>query len=272
MDIKDAVYVLQLHEEEDLIHHQRSHKHDENCFEVHFFLEGEGTFRVGKCSYSIRGGSFFVIKGSIDHKITAQRNSALSYYAILMKYDIETEKLVDDLQKKGSIKISLKDRFLFEEIKEKGLSSNKELRLSSCYQLLSFLYAVNNEYKNNGVRDSSLTNISLAKATSYFEKHIFDYITLEDVANYVKLDSSYLVRLFSKNYHISPMKYYHNLKMEAAKNRLCTTTFSIKEISAELKFCNEFYFSKKFKERYGISPSKYRLSHIELIGKKKIDL
>ncbi len=73
-------------------------------------------------------------------------------------------------------------------MKDKGLSSNKELRISCCYQLLSFLYALNNNYKGTSPRELSSSNICLAKATSYFEKHIFDSINLEDVASYVKLE------------------------------------------------------------------------------------
>jgi AraC-like DNA-binding protein len=273
MDIKDAVYVLQLHEEEALVHHQRLHKHSDDCFELHFFLEGSGKLKIGNITYTIGKGSLFIIDGKVDHKITADKDSAITYYAILMQYDSNDAPIINSLSDKGLFKTDTKQRFLFEEIKDKGISKNKTLRLSACYQLLGFLYALDFNYKgnNNNIEKNESTNMALAKATNYMERHIFDSILLDDVASYVRLDSSYLVRLFSASFHTPPMKFYFNLKIDAAKTLLATSTLSIKEIAAKLSFCNEFYFSKRFKEVVGEAPSKYRKTHLQLLGGKKID-
>jgi AraC-like DNA-binding protein/mannose-6-phosphate isomerase-like protein (cupin superfamily) len=273
MDIKDAVYVLQLHEEEAIVHHQRLHKHSKNSFELHFFLEGSGKLRIGKTTYSIGKGSLFIIDGNIEHKITADKDNAITYYAILMEYEDRDSAIIESLSNKGSFKIDSKQRFLFEEIKDKGVSKSPELRMSACYQLLSFLYALDFDYqKKSSIDNSRGSNIALLKANNYMERHVFDYISLDDIASYVQLDSSYLIRLFSQTFHTSPMKFYFNLKMEAAKNLLATSTLSIKEIAAKLSFCNEFYFSKRFKEIVGQPPSKYRKTHLQLLDSKKTDI
>ncbi len=273
MDIKDAVYVLQLHEEEALVHHQRLHKHNANCFELHFFLEGSGKLRIGRTTYSIGKGSLFIIDGNIEHEIMADKDNAITYYAILMEYDDRDLNVIKSLSSKGSFNLDSKQRFLFEEIKDKGISKSNELRMSACYQLLGLLYALDFNYQsNNNIDNNSGSNMALAKATNYMERHIFDYISLEDIANYVQLDSSYLVRLFSSTFHTPPMRFYFSLKIEAAKNLLATSTLSIKEIAAKLSFCNEFYFSKRFKEIVGQPPSKYRKTHLQLLYNKKIDI
>ncbi|MBK5200916.1 MAG: helix-turn-helix domain-containing protein [Spirochaetaceae bacterium] len=273
MDIKDAVYVLQLHEEEAKVHHQRLHKHSIDCFELHFFLEGSGKLKIGNITYSIGKGSLFVIDGNIEHKITADKDSAITYYAILMQYDSKDAPIISSLYDKGLFKTDTKQRFLFEEIKDKGISTNKILRLSACYQLLGFLYALDFNYKGSTkIENNESTNMALAKATNYMERHIFDSIFLDDIASYVRLDSSYLVRLFSSSFHTPPMKFYFNLKIDAAKTLLATSTLSIKEIAAKLSFCNEFYFSKRFKEVVGEAPTKYRKTHLQLLGGKNIDV
>jgi AraC-like DNA-binding protein/mannose-6-phosphate isomerase-like protein (cupin superfamily) len=273
MDIKDAVYVLQLHEEEAIVHHQRLHKHSLNSFELHFFLEGSGKLKIGKTTYSIGKGSLFIIDGNIEHKIIADKDAAITYYAILMEYDDRDINVIKSLSSKGSFNLDSKQRFLFEEIKDKGISKNSKLRMSACYQLLGMLYALDFNYQsNNSIDNNSGSNMALAKATNYMERHIFDYISLEDIAKYVQLDSSYLVRLFSSTFHTSPMKFYFNLKIEAAKNLLATSTLSIKEIAAKLSFCNEFYFSKRFKAIVGQPPSKYRKTHLQLLDSKKVDI
>lgn len=273
MDIKDAVYVLQLHEEEALVHHQRLHKHSENSFELHFFLEGSGKLKIGRTTYTIGKGALFIIDGNTKHKIIADKDNAITYYAILMEYDNRDIDVIKSLSSKGSFKLDSKQRFLFEEIKDKGISKSNKLRLSACYQLLGLLYALDFDYhSNNSIDNNSGTNTALAKASNYMERHVFDYISLKDIANYVQLDPSYLVRLFSSTFHTSPMKFYFNLKIEAAKNLLATSTLSIKEIADKLSFCNEFYFSKRFKEIVGQPPSKYRKTHLQLLDSTKIDI
>ena len=49
-----------------------------------------------------------------------------------------------------------------------------------------------------------------------------------------------------------------NLRMEQAKNLLAYTTLPIKEISQNIGYSNQFYFSAIFKKQTGVSPSVYR--------------
>jgi AraC-like DNA-binding protein len=46
--------------------------------------------------------------------------------------------------------------------------------------------------------------------------------------------------------------------MDRAAARLRVDDSPLKEIAAELGFCDEFHFSKLFKRRTGLSPSAYR--------------
>ena len=64
----------------------------------------------------------------------------------------------------------------------------------------------------------------------------------------------------------TPMRYYANLRLEAARALVTSTNLSVKEIAAKLQFCSEFHFSKCFKESTGQSPSSYRRSHLQLLG------
>lgn len=47
-----------------------------------------------------------------------------------------------------------------------------------------------------------------------------------------------------------------------AEQLLHTSNLSISEISNRLGFCDQFYFSRRFKERYGVCPKKYRYYNI----------
>jgi len=50
------------------------------------------------------------------------------------------------------------------------------------------------------------------------------------------------------------------LRLDQARQLLCDERLAIKEVSARLNFSNEFYFSRFFRQRTGMSPREYRKS------------
>ena len=171
--------------------------------------------------------------------------------------------LVSRLQEKNPLNIGTKWRFFFEEVRDKGLSPNLELRLSACHQIFGLLY---NLLAGSASEDPVEENVCLEKAIRYMQRHVFDKLTLEQIAAHVQLDASYFIRLFKKRMNTTPMKYYTNLQLEAARSLLACSNLSIKEIAAKLQFCSEFHFSKRFKQSTGLSPSMYRKTHLQLLG------
>lgn len=68
----------------------------------------------------------------------------------------------------------------------------------------------------------------------------------------------HLCRLMKKELGITPVKYVSNLRLQYAANLLTSTTNDVLSISTELGFSSLSHFITIFKQKYGISPSKYR--------------
>ncbi|MDY4610320.1 MAG: AraC family transcriptional regulator [Sphaerochaetaceae bacterium] len=261
MDIIDAVFVFQMHDPEELSWHQRTHHHEEGQFELHYFLEGSGTFLNGPTRYTIRPGSLYISNGTTTHAIRVlDESEPLTYYAVLLQVgqnDTEIIAQLEMLQKTMPLVIGSNYRFFFEEIKDRGLAQERNTRLSACYQLLSLLFRFGEKplWKGN---DATVENIHLEKAIRIMQRHIFDKLTLDDICAELRLTNSYFIRMFNKRIHQPPMKYYMGLKLEAARSMLSTANLSVKEIAAKLCFSSEFHFSKQFKASTDMSPSEYR--------------
>lgn len=71
----------------------------------------------------------------------------------------------------------------------------------------------------------------------------------------------HLCRLMKKELDTTPVKYVNNLRLQYAANLLTSTTKDILSISMELGFSSFSHFITIFKEKYGISPSKYRSTY-----------
>ncbi len=57
---------------------------------------------------------------------------------------------------------------------------------------------------------------------------------------------------------LSPKHYFLMLKINTAKERLLRSNVSIKELSFELGFNDQYYFSRLFKKKAGCAPRKFR--------------
>jgi AraC-like DNA-binding protein len=74
------------------------------------------------------------------------------------------------------------------------------------------------------------------------------------LAAHLGVSDRHLQRLFRRCLDTTPQAWLDCLRLQAAR-RLLPRAASVKEVAYELGFRRPFHFSRKFKERYGHSPS-----------------
>lgn len=90
------------------------------------------------------------------------------------------------------------------------------------------------------------------------ENHLFEDLSIEDLAIICGLSLSTFKRTFSKHFDESPKKYINRRRLEKAKDLLEQTDQRVSEIAYDCGFNDLGYFSKSFQAFYNTSPSKYR--------------
>lgn len=95
-------------------------------------------------------------------------------------------------------------------------------------------------------------------AIDYVKSNYSKPITLEDVAQEVKLSAVYFSSIFKKETNQNFSDFLLEYRMNIAKNLLKSSNLSIKEIAAEVSFSEARYFSKVFKKAIGIKPTDYK--------------
>jgi len=97
------------------------------------------------------------------------------------------------------------------------------------------------------------------QAMEYMNNHYMEQLTMPKLAEQYGLGSKQFAYLFQKHARISPNEYLISQRINRAKELLCTTDFSISEISDCVGYSDPYYFSKLFKKRTGNSPSTLRI-------------
>lgn len=82
--------------------------------------------------------------------------------------------------------------------------------------------------------------------------------TLPGICEEMSVSSRQCNRLFKRYFGVPPLRFFQEEKLEKACDILLNTDQSIKEISTSLGYCDPFYFSSRFRLRYGCSPREFR--------------
>jgi transcriptional regulator GlxA family with amidase domain len=96
----------------------------------------------------------------------------------------------------------------------------------------------------------------------YMTKHLNKSINLSDIAEYADCSTSTLNRLFQKNLNKSPAQWLQEERLKKAARLVSTSILTFSEIGKHIGIDDPYYFSKLFKQHYGMTPTAYRRSNI----------
>lgn len=238
-----------------------SHLHKE--MEVLLMLEGEAQLHVDGAAISLRKGSLVIIAPYTLHRYTLLADC--DFYHCCLCFDLD---ILYDKQLKSSLenRSVLLPYIIQDDVRCAGL----------IMQVFTTL-----EEKKPGWDLCAVGNLSLffgvLKEKGYLQenKHpvsqslyhkIFDYIsqnykkeiTSSELAEALGFHRSYFCRLFRKSFGESFQNYLCAYRIQQSKQLLRQTELSVSQIASVSGFASFSYYSKKFKEHNGITPSQYR--------------
>ena len=129
----------------------------------------------------------------------------------------------------------------------------KSLIYSTLYEILN-INSVN-------VQSSSLSPCVM-RAVEFINDNLSAELTTEAIAEESFVSKSTLTKYFAREMQMSIQEYLYDVIFYKACKMLLANQKPIKNISLELGFCDQLYFSRKFKAKYGVSPREYRKQYI----------
>lgn len=184
----------------------------------------------------------------------------------ILSYDYYTLHFYDDWVKKQFSNIYFEENIIKNQnLYEDFINLCEYLSNTECLDVQSKVEIFfSNIVTKYGIINLSKNNISnkIAKIVrEYIIDNTEEQITLQDISNFVGYNKEYIVRVFKKEYGLSPHAFLMNEKVNRAKNLLQnSTSTNLSSIASEVGFYDQSHLSKFFKKSFALAPSKYQKS------------
>lgn len=178
-------------------------------------------------------------------KLSSEKYHAVIMTALISRFCIEAGMDI-------AVSYSLSDIFIRHIDRAKNLDEVENL-----YDAIALEYA-------NRMRELSRSNVVsryVVLAIDYIRDHIQETLTVDQVANALAVNASYLSKLFKHDMGKSISSYIRDSKIEIAKNMLRHLDESSLEIASYLGFSSQSHFIQVFKKETGMTPEEYRKQH-----------
>ena len=99
---------------------------------------------------------------------------------------------------------------------------------------------------------------SIREAIGLFESHVEDPLRISDVAAAVDMSGRHFERLFKRETGQSPLRYYRQLRLSKARQRVLYSNDPLREIAASVGYLTSAPMTRHYTELFGVSPKDER--------------
>ena len=139
-------------------------------------------------------------------------------------------------------------------ISEIGVCATKEQMLEI---VRNYVYEAFSDCLN--VRMENKKEILTGKIEAYLQEHYGEQsLSVSQIAEHLYFENSYIRRVFKLQTGKTIVQRLEEIRMEKARELLATGNYRNSEIAQRTGYCDQYYFSKRFKMFCGCTPSEYQ--------------
>ena len=226
---------------------------------LHYITKGSGFFKINKQKHSLKANDCFILPKNIVTSYWSSQNDPWEYVWIGMSGTKIDEYLNrSQLMEQYCMNCFSESQFtsqILTLLKLSGmpLMADSDLLLSS--EVYKMLYFLCSEYpKKHRVVLSGKENYFF-KAINFIQNNYQQELTIQEVADYLNINRTYLHRIFKDLINVSPQEYLVTTRMERSTDLLIHTDYSINKIANSIGYSDPLNFSKAFSKYYSVPPN-----------------
>lgn len=228
---------------------------------IHFIISGKGNYYVNGRHYSLSEGQGFLIEPDVQTFYESDEKEPWSYIWVGFsgskagKYLNETG-ISSDFPVFSSEHGERMKKYVFDMIKHSHLSVSDELRQTGMLYL--FLSAIAESSYSAGKTPAYTDNIYIQKAVEFIQNHYCEPVKVNDIADYICINRSYLSTLFQKYIGMPPMQYLKIFRLTKAAEMLRLTELTIESIAFSCGYSDTAVFARAFRQFKDMPPGQFR--------------
>jgi AraC-like DNA-binding protein len=243
--------------------HQRNGLHSPGVF---LTCEGEGVFRdlSSGAIHRLAAGTFFVVDQGVPCRYACPEGGVWKFYFL----HFSGLDMLKNLQLPIGVMCGTQTLVYTAKLCERMIQTlilqpfGYEHSIQGLFQDIILALAQEQAHSTNPVDEG------LSRVLYWMHRHIDKPSVIDDWLVLSGMSRRKFFQAFKLHTGMTPVSYHMRLKLEAAKLALQSTKQNVRQIALSLHFCDEFHFTKLFKNEYGIPPTAYRArySHITREG------
>lgn len=222
-------------------------------------LSGQGTIQCNGVDLPTQRGDVLYIPANVEYSQTTVGEIVLTAHFVNYSYMLNKENHPCVIRVEDVAKVEACFREMYDTWKEK-----KHGYRYRCTALLhELLYSLSLSAATQGLGKPH-TDRDIERAANYIHHHFrSNSIEVQDLAKMSNMSESNFRKLFKTVYGVSPKQYIMNLQLESASQLLRSRLYTIAEAGERSGFSDTKYFSRVFKQHFGVSPREYQNANPE---------
>ena len=224
-----------------------------------FILEGKGTLIKDGVSHALQAGQGFIITPNSSCTYTADDKEPWKYvFAVFSGVDDDALVRNAGLDENNVVFDFPLDEDMIHDLYAMHRAGKKNEARG--YDVTGYFLLVMSRLVRAAGRDAGGQRAEhlVRRARSFIENHYSEPITVADIAAHLRLERTYVYRLFMQCLGMPPSDYLRDVRLSAAAKMLENESISIRTAAEHAGFDNLSYFYRRFRERFGMSPKQYR--------------
>lgn len=238
--------------------------HGHHHFLLTLITGGEGVQTLNGHEIPFGPGDLFLLSPADFHKNTVPPGGSFAYYGLKFTYELLDARLSELLAlDKLPLHLHLPPeaaevtRFLFRQLvaecEEKRELPGSRAYLQAMVEQLMIL-ALRHMNSEERVCPEAFIN----RALGYLYSHFAEPITVGDAAAYVGYTPNYFNSRFHMQMGLPFGEFLRQMRLNYAENLLRSSGMPVTEVANESGFGSLSYFSRCFRDQYGMAPQQYR--------------
>ncbi|MBQ9920676.1 MAG: helix-turn-helix domain-containing protein [Clostridia bacterium] len=266
--------------EDILVHKEKADRnknpHTHEFIELIFIYSGSGTHVIDGKRYSVKSGDILFVNFGKTHSFEM---SEMEFVNILLRPEFMSEHLLNsenifdvfalpqfsaihgEYSSGASVSFSGNELLTVSGIIDTMLCEYNEKKpayqtvLSAGLEMI-FTFVI----RKLKLKEEQNTKNAAALMAEYVDRHLFEKITLSDIAAHCFYNPVYFSRKFKMYFGKNLSDYVKERRLCEAARLLCDTDLTVTQIYTDCCFSDKSQFYRLFKKRFGCTPAEYRNS------------